>query len=145
MTAVRTSVSEEDWQVLMDFLLRLIAYHRPDGELAKLAGILNRAARGPAEQAELAIMIKTQTDAWLEEGMMRGWERGREEGLERGRELGSQFGARGTLLYIGQRRLGEPTAEQRSALDAIDDFDRLMRMADAVTHSANWDEVLATP
>lgn len=107
--------------------------------MASLADVLNQAAVGPKQQAELAMMIKTQTDAWLEEGMKKGWE----EGLERGREEGCHIGARATLLRVARRRLGDPTAEERLRLDGIRDLDRLARVADAIAGAASWDDLLA--
>jgi hypothetical protein len=50
------------------------------------------------------------------------------------------------LLYRqGWNRFGAPEAEIGEALRAIQDLDRLERMADAVLTARSWQELLATP
>jgi phosphoketolase len=49
------------------------------------------------------------------------------------------------LLRQGRNRFGVADAAAESALRAIDDLDRLERMADAVLTAPSWQEFLATP
>ena len=49
------------------------------------------------------------------------------------------------LLRLGWNRFGAAEATAEAALRAIDDLDRLERMADAVLTAASWQEFLATP
>lgn len=48
------------------------------------------------------------------------------------------------LFRLGWNRFGAPDAATEAALRAIDDLDRLERMADAVFTAASWQEFLAT-
>ena len=54
-------------------------------------------------------------------------------------------GIRATLLDVGRIRFGEPTREVESALQAVNDPDRLLRLGVAMLSVATWDEMLATP
>jgi predicted transposase YdaD len=133
VAAIRTLVSEADWEALMNFLLRLIAYNRPAGDLRSLESVLATAATSPKQRKEISAMIKTATDVWFEEGLSRGREEGREEGVRK------------TLVRIGRRRLGEPTAAQLHTLNEIRDVERLERMSDAIDEATSWDSLLAIP
>lgn len=60
--------------------------------------------------------------------------------VEEGRILQNQK----LLLKQGAKRLGPPDAELKSALTAIQDLDRLERMAEAVLNVTSWQELLST-
>jgi hypothetical protein len=60
-------------------------------------------------------------------------------------EEGAVKEAKRLLLRIGQKRLGPASEEMRASLQAINDLDRLDRLADAVLSAASWSELLATP
>src|SRR5207249_846899 len=49
------------------------------------------------------------------------------------------------LLRLGRKQFGEPDAQAESALAAIQDPDRLERMAEAVLTAHSWQELLGTP
>jgi hypothetical protein len=49
------------------------------------------------------------------------------------------------LLRLGQKRFGPPDEKTLAALKAINDLDRLDRLADAVLSESSWQELLATP
>jgi predicted transposase YdaD len=54
-------------------------------------------------------------------------------------------GAYKMLLHQGTKRLGPPDAATRSALEAIDDLDFLIKMSDRIPEVSSWAELLATP
>ena len=49
------------------------------------------------------------------------------------------------LLRQGSKRFGAAEATAETELRAVDDLDRLERMADAVLTATSWQEFLATP
>lgn len=49
------------------------------------------------------------------------------------------------LLKLGRRLLGPPDPSVESALTAIQDVERLERMAEAVLTVKSWQELLSTP
>ena len=64
---------------------------------------------------------------------------------EKGRQEGRLEESHRLLLRQGSKRFGAAEATAETALRAIDDLDRLERMADAVLTAASWQEFLATP
>lgn len=66
-----------------------------------------------------------------------------EKGEARGEARGEVLGARKSLLAAARRRLGRPTKKTLTALDAIADLDRLVRMSAALFDVKTWDELLA--
>lgn len=64
-----------------------------------------------------------------------------EEGLKRGVIQGQQR----QLRSVGRKLLGEPDATTLAALEAIQDEDRLERLALSVLTATSWQELLATP
>ncbi len=75
----------------------------------------------------------TAFDMAVEEGLAKGLVKGRIEGEIR------------LLLKQGRKRFGPPDAKIDAELTAIQDLDRLERMAEAVLTVASWQELLATP
>jgi hypothetical protein len=70
----------------------------------------------------------TAYDTWIEEGEKRGE-------IRRSHRL---------LLLQGKDRFGAADAAMESALKAIEDLDRLERMAHAMFTAKSWQELLAT-
>jgi predicted transposase YdaD len=68
-------------------------------------------------------------------------EKGREEGRQEGRVEESHR----LLLRLGSKRFGVPDAAVEATLRAIQDLDRLERLADTVLSAESWQEFLATP
>lgn len=60
-------------------------------------------------------------------------------------EEGAIREAQGLLLRMGKQRWGPPGDDAVSALKAIQDLDRLHRLADAVFTATSWQDLLATP
>jgi predicted transposase YdaD len=93
-------------------------------------------------RAEVLRMIESlrraMRDSWAYQEIV---EEGRVEGLAAGRAEGARL----TLLRIGTRRLGRPSAATVAALEATSDVEHIERMAERVLDAATWDEVLATP
>jgi hypothetical protein len=48
------------------------------------------------------------------------------------------------LLRLGRKQFGDPDPQTEAALTAIQDLDRLERMAEAVLSAHSWQELLAT-
>ncbi len=60
-------------------------------------------------------------------------------------EEGAIRGSQRTILRQARHRLGPPSEENIAELKAIQDADRLDRLADAVLIASSWQELLATP
>jgi hypothetical protein len=57
---------------------------------------------------------------------------------------GAAKGIREVLLDLAVVRFGEPTEKQENRLGAIEDLERLKRMARGVLTAKNWDALLRT-
>ncbi len=68
-----------------------------------------------------------------------------QKGMDKGRAEAKVNGAVAVLLRQGRRRfsIAPPDVEQR--LKAVNDVDRLERMADRMFDAADWDDLLSTP
>jgi len=87
----------------------------------------------------------TAYDVWVEEGEKRGEKRGEERGEKRGMFQGEKLGKIRLLTLIGNDRFGTIDPTTALALEAIDDLDRLERMAVAMSGATSWEDLLATP
>jgi hypothetical protein len=68
-----------------------------------------------------------------------------EEGIEKGIEKGREQEARGSILSLGQKLHGKPTAAARKKLEAISDVARLRRIHDRLVEAKGWADLLDTP
>ena len=82
--------------------------------------------------------LSSTYQALLKEGR----DQGLEQGLEQGREQGREQGLRASLIRIGRRRLGEPTAPVIAQLEAIRDQKTLENLLDNALEVESWDELL---
>jgi predicted transposase YdaD len=64
--------------------------------------------------------------------------------LNEGRAEGEANEARKILLLLGREQLGEPSANQQAALDAITDTDQLNDLIVRLKHAASWQELLGS-
>jgi hypothetical protein len=67
------------------------------------------------------------------------------EGLAEGLAKGRVEGARRLLAVLGGEHLGEIDSHTRSALEEIDDLDRLERMAKGLLKAKSWQDLLGRP
>ena len=67
------------------------------------------------------------------------------EGRQQGRQEGRIEGARALILRQGQARFGPPDEPTRTAIEAINDLERLERLSDRVLTATTWAELLAEP
>jgi hypothetical protein len=65
------------------------------------------------------------------------------EGREVGLREGEIKGARKLLIRMGRIRFGRLPRTTRATIEAIDDLDRLERLADRILTATSWDELLA--
>ena len=65
--------------------------------------------------------------------------------LDEGRAEGEVRGARRMLFRQGRKRFGEPVTDVLSALQAVNDLERLERMSDRVLEASSWQDLIATP
>jgi predicted transposase YdaD len=83
----------------------------------------------------------------VETGIADGIRQGIAQGIAQGEALGEARGraeeARRFLTRFAERTLGPPPATAQAALAAIDDVDRLERLADRLPDARSWDELLA--
>ena len=84
----------------------------------------------------------------LEEGEAKGLQKGLEEGRQEGRQEGIEEGlqrglvaAREMLLSLGETLFGAPDSATRSAVESIDDLERLKRLAHRVLSANGWDDL----
>lgn len=75
-------------------------------------------------------------------GLKKGLEEGRQEGRAEGRAEGRLFGERQAVLRIGTKRLGEPTAAQRLAIESVTDAEHLDRMLDIALDANDWASIV---
>jgi predicted transposase YdaD len=83
----------------------------------------------------------------MEESSTYQWviQKGMEKGIEKGIEIGGKKALKETLIDLGTRRFGPPTAATLARINVIDDFVRLDRMTHRLLDAAEWDDLLATP
>ncbi len=79
----------------------------------------------------------------LEQGRKEGMEIGLKEGIEKGIEKGRIKEAREILFRLGRLRFGRLDRASRSAIQAIDDQERLDRMIDLILTATSWRDLLA--
>ena len=65
-----------------------------------------------------------------------------EEGFAKGWAKGERKAARTILLLLGRDHLGELSAEEQTALNALADVDRLEKLIVRLKHAASWQELL---
>ena len=63
--------------------------------------------------------------------------------LEEGESRGLSRGQKATILRIGTKRFGPPSAVAAAALQATPDTARLESLADGILDAAGWDDLLA--
>ncbi len=71
--------------------------------------------------------------AIFEEGFAKGWAEGR---LEEARTI---------LLLLGRDQLGEPSADVQTALNDLNDLDRLEKLIMRLKPAASWQKLLGLP
>lgn len=81
--------------------------------------------------------------AILQEGEQRGQAIGEQRGQAIGEQRGRAEEARGVLLKLGARRLGQPSADVRSTIEAESDLARLEAFIERILDVENWDELLS--
>jgi len=65
--------------------------------------------------------------------------------VQKGRELGRLEELRRTLLLQGAEKFGSPDASTAATVEAVEDIQRLERLAVHLLHASNWEELLALP
>ena len=60
-------------------------------------------------------------------------------------EKGAMRSHKQILLRLGRKRFGAPDATTETAIQSIQDMDRLDRLIDAFQAVGSWQELLATP
>ncbi len=112
----------------------------------------------------VASMRESTTYQWIlkegrEEGIKQGLQEGRQEGLQAGLQEGLQAGiqrglqegrvteARRLLLRQGVKRFGNPSARAKSAVERIDQIERLELLIDRIQDPevSSWNQLLKTP
>ena len=91
-------------------------------------------------------MGQTIAEELYAEGKAKGREEGKAEGKEEGKAEGRAAERVATILRLGTKQLGKPTAKQERKLQAIQDADRLLRILDRLldSDSNSWDDLLRT-
>jgi predicted transposase YdaD len=79
----------------------------------------------------------------LKEGMEKGRQEGLEIGLKTGLEKGRIKQAKEVLFHLGRIRFGRLDKATRSAIEAIDDLERLERLSERILTATNWRDLLA--
>jgi predicted transposase YdaD len=85
----------------------------------------------------------------LEKGRKEGMEIGLKEGMEKGQKVGMEKGritqAQELLFHQGRLRFGRIDKATRSAIEAIDDLERLQVLSELILTATNWRDLLAKP
>ena len=68
-----------------------------------------------------------------------------EEGRVLGEIQGALHRAQATLLRLGRRRFGEPTAATVERIEAETSLDRLNELLDRILSVESWDELIQSP
>jgi len=100
----------------------------------EMAGELLRGVRNMRESATYQLI--------LEEGRSEGRSRGLEEGRSRCLEEGRLEEARQTLLLLGRKRFGEPSAAILTRISKIHQLDRIHQLIVAVLDAQDWRSLL---
>ncbi len=153
-------VSDDQLPQVIEAMSKRVSSETPQAEQGALWAstyLLLGLRMKPNEAAELlrsisAMRESTTYQAILEEGRQEGRQEGLQKGLQTGLLQGMEVGqlegsareARRILLRTGRRRLGEPTRDVTSAIDAIDDVDVLEDAIDRIPDVANWKELIAS-
>jgi predicted transposase YdaD len=130
-----------------------------DAAAAMLPAVFNRIDDGFGHEAGAAagtlraalyVLLGLRYDRQQIDQLYRGV-RGMEESVtyqaivEKGSARGRRELALRIIRRLGREKLGAPDAAAESALAAIDDPDRLERIADRILEAADWADLLATP
>jgi len=67
------------------------------------------------------------------------------EGLEKGQHQGRIKEAQEVLFRLGRIRFSRLDKATRSAIEAIDDLERLHRLSELILTATNWRDLLAEP
>jgi hypothetical protein len=68
---------------------------------------------------------------------------GREQGLEEGQREGELKEAKRLLIRLGRIRFGRLAKENRAAIEAIDDLERLEHLSERILTATSWADLLA--
>lgn len=74
--------------------------------------------------------------------LQEGLDKGLKEGLDKGREQGRAEGERKMLLVMGSKRLGEPDAKTKEALEQVTALPQLEQLAARLFEVESWQELL---
>ena len=67
----------------------------------------------------------------------------KEKGVREGRAVGRAEGLQETILRVGTKRYGEPSAEARLVVESVSDFERLQSLVERLAEVESWEELLA--
>jgi predicted transposase YdaD len=76
------------------------------------------------------------------EGKAEGEAKGKAEGEAKGKAEGKAEGIAETLLRVGAARFGAPNEQVETAIIALSDRERLLRLVDRLNNASSWDELL---
>lgn len=119
----------ERWSFLIRLTIGWIVHRRPAKDRAEMLHVAQDLANERDRPKEMKEMIQTIADLNFAEGELKG----------------RTVQARSTIFRLGKRHLGPVAPEVESALNAIDDLDRLEMLTERVLEIKNWSELLATP
>jgi predicted transposase YdaD len=114
-------------------------FNRFDVSAKELIWDVSRLLEGVHDMQE-----STTYQAILREGREKGREEGSEKGREEGREEGRIAGEQRLLIRLGAKRFGEPDASTVTAIEAIQEIDRLEALGERILdpHLLDWKGLL---
>ncbi len=98
-------------------------------------------------QAGIQEGLQAGIQAGIQEGLQAGIQEGLQAGIQRGLQEGRVTEARRLLLRQGVKRFGNPSARAKSAVERIDQIERLELLIDRIQDPevSSWNQLLKTP
>jgi predicted transposase YdaD len=90
-------------------------------------------------------MIRVKDSSFYQVVLEEGIEKGRQDGLEQGERWGRLWEAQKILIRQGRIRFGRLPKATRTAIEAIDDLERLERLSEHLLTATNWADLLSEP
>ena len=123
------------WRELFEFAVKWMLHRRPKDEQADWLKTTDEVEKRQRRRKEIGEMKKSIADGLIEEGI----DIGRDEGRVEGRIEALQD----TILRIGTRRFGSPSARMAKQLREINDAARLQDLCDLVLDIPSWREMFS--
>ncbi len=135
---IRSEATRSEARVLRAIAELLLGLNRSKGDVDMLFNM---------DWIEESSVYKAMVEKGIREGRERGIEEGVEQGLKQGVEQGERRGrigeVRSLIWKLGEKRLGEPTAEVRDEVERVEDLEALEGLLERVLQARGWEDAMA--